>query len=56
MPKVPHLSGREIIRALERMGFEAVRQSGSHVVMRATAEGAWFLSPSRSRLGHWLVC
>jgi predicted RNA binding protein YcfA (HicA-like mRNA interferase family) len=39
MPKLPHLSGREIIRALERMGFEAVRQSGSHVVMRCGGRG-----------------
>jgi predicted RNA binding protein YcfA (HicA-like mRNA interferase family) len=34
MPKLPHLSGREVIRALERLGFAAVRQNGSHVVMR----------------------
>lgn len=39
MPKLPHLSGREIIRALERLGFEAVRQSGSHVVMRCGNRG-----------------
>ncbi|WP_411876487.1 type II toxin-antitoxin system HicA family toxin [Vulcanococcus limneticus] len=39
MPKLPHLSGREIIRALERMGFAAVRQSGSHVVMRCGSRG-----------------
>lgn len=39
MPKLPHLSGREIIQALERMGFEAVRQSGSHVVMRCGSRG-----------------
>ncbi|MEA5414757.1 type II toxin-antitoxin system HicA family toxin [Synechococcus sp. BA-132 BA5] len=39
MPKLPHLSGREIIRVLERMGFESVRQSGSHVVMRCGSRG-----------------
>jgi predicted RNA binding protein YcfA (HicA-like mRNA interferase family) len=39
MPELPHLSGREIIRALERMGFEAVRQNGSHVVMRRGSRG-----------------
>ena len=39
MPKLPHLSGREIIRALERLGFEAVRQSVSHVVMRCGNRG-----------------
>ena len=39
MPKLPHLSGREIIRALERLGFEIVRQNGSHVVMRSGSRG-----------------
>ena len=39
MPKLPHLSGREIIRALERLGFKAVRQNGSHVMMRCGERG-----------------
>jgi predicted RNA binding protein YcfA (HicA-like mRNA interferase family) len=34
MPKPPPLSGREIIRALERLGFEQAGQSGSHVKLR----------------------
>ena len=37
MPDLPHLSGREIIRALERLGFVQARQRGSHVVMKKTA-------------------
>jgi predicted RNA binding protein YcfA (HicA-like mRNA interferase family) len=40
MPDLPHLSGREIIRALERLGFVQARQRGSHVVMKkSTSEG-----------------
>jgi predicted RNA binding protein YcfA (HicA-like mRNA interferase family) len=39
VPKLPHLSGREIIRALERLGFQSVRQNGSHVVMRLGSRG-----------------
>ena len=34
MPDLPHLSGREIIRALEKLGFSQARQRGSHVVMK----------------------
>ena len=34
MPKLPRVSGRECIRALERLGFAEVRQKGSHVFMR----------------------
>jgi predicted RNA binding protein YcfA (HicA-like mRNA interferase family) len=41
MPNLPHLSGREIIRALEKLGFVQARQRGSHVVMKkSTAEGS----------------
>ena len=39
MPKLQHLSGWEVIRALEQLGFEAVRQNGSHVVMRSGSRG-----------------
>lgn len=39
MPKLPYLSGAEIIRALERLGFNRVRQKGSHVVMRRGPSG-----------------
>lgn len=39
MPKLPRTSGAAIIRALERLGFLKVRQSGSHVIMRRGAQG-----------------
>ena len=39
MPRLPHLSGAEIIRALEKLGFAQLRQSGSHVVMRKGRAG-----------------
>ena len=39
MPKLPRISGAEAIRALQRLGFEKLRQSGSHVVMRRATKG-----------------
>lgn len=40
MAKMPRISSREAIRAWERLGFEQVRQTGSHVVLKkATEEG-----------------
>jgi predicted RNA binding protein YcfA (HicA-like mRNA interferase family) len=39
MPKLPHLSGAEVQRGLERLGFSKVRQSGGHVVMKREAKG-----------------
>ena len=34
MPELPVVSGAEVIRALEHLGFRVVRQRGSHVMMR----------------------
>lgn len=34
MPKLPRISGEQAVRALERIGFDQVRQRGSHVVLR----------------------
>ena len=39
MPKLPHVSGAEVQRALERLGFQKVRQSGSHVIMKRETKG-----------------
>jgi predicted RNA binding protein YcfA (HicA-like mRNA interferase family) len=39
MPKLPRVSGAEVVRALERLGFSKVRQSGSHVIMRRESKG-----------------
>ncbi|MEK7145591.1 MAG: type II toxin-antitoxin system HicA family toxin [Patescibacteria group bacterium] len=34
MPKLPRLSGKEVIKILEQLGFAHVRQKGSHVVLK----------------------
>jgi predicted RNA binding protein YcfA (HicA-like mRNA interferase family) len=39
MPKLPVVSGAEVVRALERLGFMVVRQRGSHIVMRRGSLG-----------------
>ena len=38
MPRMPRISSKEAIRALERLGFDQVRQTGSHVVMKQETE------------------
>lgn len=40
MPKLPVLSGAEVVKAPERLGFEYVRQRGSHAVLRKGGTGA----------------
>lgn len=34
MAKIPVVSGQELIKALERQGFQRVRQKGSHVSLQ----------------------
>jgi len=36
-PKLPRISGEEAIRPLERFGFVAIRQRGSHVILKRQA-------------------
>jgi len=40
MPKLPRLSGHELVKILYKLGFIKKRQKGSHVVLiKETAEG-----------------
>jgi predicted RNA binding protein YcfA (HicA-like mRNA interferase family) len=39
MPKLPRVSGAEVVRALGRLGFVVARQRGSHIVMRRGSSG-----------------
>lgn len=40
MAKLPHLSGKEVVKALSKVGFVPIRQTGSHVIMtKQTTDG-----------------
>jgi predicted RNA binding protein YcfA (HicA-like mRNA interferase family) len=34
MPRLPQISGRDLIRLLESLGYETLRKRGSHVRLR----------------------
>jgi predicted RNA binding protein YcfA (HicA-like mRNA interferase family) len=34
VPKLPRVKASEVVRALERLGFQQVRQKGSHVILK----------------------
>ena len=38
-PNLPHISGAEAIRALQKLGFVIARQKGSHVILRRGSTG-----------------
>lgn len=37
MSVLPRVSGREVVKALRKIGYEQDRQRGSHIVLRQTA-------------------
>ncbi len=39
MPKLPRVSGAEVVRALGRLGYSVARQRGSHIVLRRGSAG-----------------
>ncbi len=39
MSNLPRVSGAEVVRVLERLGFVVARQRGSHIVMRRGSAG-----------------
>ncbi len=36
MPKLPQVSGEDVVRLLRLLGYEVVRQRGSHIRLRKT--------------------
>ena len=51
MPKLPRTSGAVVVKALERLGFAKIRQSGGHVVMRRGAKGCVVPMHSEVKVG-----
>ncbi|MBA2351715.1 MAG: type II toxin-antitoxin system HicA family toxin, partial [Burkholderiales bacterium] len=39
MPSLPVVSGAEVVRALQHLGFVVTRQRGSHIVLRKGSQG-----------------
>lgn len=44
MAKLPVLSGNELIKILEKIGFEKRRQKGSHVILSKERSGKMFFT------------
>ena len=50
MSKLPRLSGRDAVRALERGGFRVKRQHGSHIILRRDDPFAQTVVPDHREL------
>ena len=36
-PKLPQISGQDLVRVLQKLGYEVLRQKGSHIRLRKMA-------------------
>lgn len=50
MPKLPVISGRELIRAFERAGYVLARTKGSHAALRHSQSGQTVIVPLHDEL------
>jgi predicted RNA binding protein YcfA (HicA-like mRNA interferase family) len=50
MSRLPRISGRECVKALERAGFYVKRQAGSHVILRRDDPFAQVVVPDHKEL------
>jgi predicted RNA binding protein YcfA (HicA-like mRNA interferase family) len=56
MPRLPTVRPHQVIRALERAGFEIDHQTGSHVVLWRPSDGCRVIVPQHNRdLGRGLT-
>ena len=52
MPAIPVLSGRKVVRAFENLGWQVVRQRGSHIIMVKDGEIATLSIPDHKEIAR----
>lgn len=55
MSKLPSISGRACIKALERAGFVVRRQEGSHVILRRAQPFGQLVVPDHKELDRGML-
>ena len=50
MPKIPAMSGREVVKTFESLGWEFARQSVSHIVLVKAGESASLSVPDHKEV------
>ena len=50
MAQLPNLSGKEVVRIFEKLGWEFSRQSGSHIVLTKDGEIASLSVPNHKEV------
>lgn len=55
MSKLPRVSGRECVKALEKVGFYFKRQEGSHIILRRDNPFAQVVVPDHKELDRGIL-
>ncbi len=50
MPKLPVMSGREVVSVFEKHGWEIARQRGSHIILVKTGENVTLSVPDHKEV------
>jgi predicted RNA binding protein YcfA (HicA-like mRNA interferase family) len=50
MSRLPQVSGPEVVRALQKVGFSVRRQHGSHIIMRRNTPFAQTVVPNHRQI------
>jgi len=50
MSELPQISGPDLVRALEKLGFTVRRQQGSHIIMRRAEPFAQTVVPNHRQI------
>ena len=54
-PKPPLLSGRQVIKALEKLGYSRVSQRGSHIKIRNESTQITLIIPDHKEVDRWTL-
>lgn len=51
MPKLPQVSGHDVVKLLKQLGYEVIRQRGSHIrLRRITPDGEHYITVPAHRI------
>lgn len=50
MPKLPTVSGQEVVKALSKIGFRFRRQVGSHMILKRQLDGKRLAIPNHREI------
>jgi len=54
-PKPPLLSGRELVKAFQKLGYEKISQRGSHIKMKNYVTESVIIIPDNKEVDLWTL-